>query len=58
MLRFLIGQGYKDRETQSVISEALGVIYDAKNQNGAGEEDKKEELEKPDNIEGKDEDTN
>ena len=61
MIRFLIEQGYKDREAQGVASEALGIIYDAK-KDDLNLEPKKDDNTQQDNNNGQsskeDEDTN
>lgn len=64
MIRFLIKEGYRDRGAQAVISEALGVIYDAKNnelnpESGEqNEETPKDNDQKTINEDNEDEDTN
>ncbi len=61
MIRFLIEQGYNDRERQGTISEALGIIYDAK-KDDLNLEPKKDDNTQQDNNNGQpskeDEDTN
>lgn len=61
MIRYLIKKGYRDRGAQAIISEALGVIYDAKNNELKPEfGEQNEETPKEDNQKkvDKDEDTN